>query len=132
MIRVAGFDDEGNLFSTLEGLEFDWTITKGNDVIKRMTSPDTGARAVHETDVFFLRGVQAGFAEISVEILEPGYSSVEKAKVPLTVVDPFVILPSQPAYILPVSPFKFELAHLRLEDNAKSVHDPISLPDSRY
>jgi hypothetical protein len=57
MIHVSGFDDEGNLFSSLEGLEFDWTITKGNDVIKRMTSPDTGARAMHETDVFFLRGV---------------------------------------------------------------------------
>ena len=30
---------------------------------------------------------------MSVEILEPGYASVEKAIVPLTVVDPFVILP---------------------------------------
>ena len=73
MIRVAAFDDEGNLFSSLEGLEFDWTITKGSDVIKKMTNPDTGLRTSHETDVFFLKGVQAGFAEISVEILEPGY-----------------------------------------------------------
>ena len=73
MIRVAGFDDEGNIFSSLEGLEFDWTITKGNDVIRKMTNPDTGSRTTHETDVFFLKGVQAGLAEISVEILEPGY-----------------------------------------------------------
>ena len=57
MIHVSGFDDEGNLFSSLEGLEFDWTITKGNDVIKKMTSPDTGARTNSETDMFFFRGV---------------------------------------------------------------------------
>ena len=93
MIRVAAFDDEGNLFSSLEGLEFDWTIIRGSDVIKKMTNPDTGLRPSHETDVFFLKGVQAGFAEISVEILEPGYQNVAKAMVPLTVVDPFIILP---------------------------------------
>ena len=52
--------------------------------------------------------------------------------VPLTIVDPFIILPARPAYILPVSPFTFELAHLRMEENAKTINIPISLPDARF
>ena len=57
MMRVAGYDDEGNIFSSLEGLAFDWEITKGSDVVKRLAMPDTGSRTTHETDLFFLKGV---------------------------------------------------------------------------
>ena len=31
-----------------------------------------------------------------------------------------------------MSPFQFDLAHRRLEQNAKSIDVPITLPDSRY
>ena len=50
MVRVVGFDDEGNIFSSLEGLAFRWTITKGDDVppiVKRLAMPDTGSRTAH-------------------------------------------------------------------------------------
>ena len=127
-LQVAGFDDEDNIFSSLDGLRFDWTITKGSDVVKRLAMPDTGARTAHKTDLYFLKGVQAGVAEVSVRILEPGYEQVKEVTIRLTVVDPFVLLPARPAYILPASPFQFSLAHLRMEDDG-IAHAPISLPD---
>ena len=71
-------------------------------------------------------------AEVSVRIVEPGYDKVPAIEVPLMIVDPFVILPQHPVFILPVSPFKFDLAHRRLEDNARETHVPISLPNPRY
>ena len=67
-----------------------------------------------------------------MRIVEPGYDRVPDIYIPLTVVDPIVILPKYPAYILPVSPFKFDLAHIRLEDNAKPTLMNIILPDPRY
>lgn len=102
---MAGFDDEDNIFSSLDGLEFEWTIARGNDVVKRLAMPDTGSRTAHRTDLYFLKGVQAGEAEVSVRIREPGYENVLEVAIRLTVVDPFVLLPPRPAYILPTSPY---------------------------
>jgi nuclear pore complex protein Nup210 len=130
-LQVAGFDDEDNIFSSLDGLRFDWTVTSGTDVVKRLAMPDTGSRTAHRSDLFFLKGVQAGMAEVSVRILEPGYEQVGEVAIRLTVVDPFVLLPPRPAYILPTSPYQFSLAHLRMEDDGIQ-HASIRLPDDQY
>ena len=33
-IDVVAFDDQGNIFSGLDGFRFDWTITSGSDFLK--------------------------------------------------------------------------------------------------
>ena len=69
-------------------------------------------RHAHQTDVFFVRGIKEGHARVSVKLLEPGYEDVNVATIDLTVVNPIVLLPEEPVYILPTSEFSFSLAHL--------------------
>lgn len=111
-IAVAGYDDDENIFSSMDGFSFDWTITEGTDIIKKFSAPDTGSRNLHHTDYFFLRSMKSGFATVSVKLEEPGYESVKLVTKRLTVVDPFIILPAEPVYILPTSEFQFSLAHI--------------------
>ena len=35
-LNVVGYDDEMNIFSELDGFRFDWTIKRGQDVIKKI------------------------------------------------------------------------------------------------
>ena len=62
-----------------------------------------------------MRSLKAGFATVNVKLQEPGYERVVEVSKRLTVVDPFIILPSEPIYILPTSQFSFSLAHLDID-----------------
>lgn len=42
---------------------------------------------------------------MAVKLEEPGYEAVTIVHKKLTVVDPFIILPAEPVYILPTSEF---------------------------
>lgn len=112
---VVGYDDDDNIFSSMDGFSFDWTITEGTDIIKKFSAPDTGSRQSHHTDYFFIRSMKAGFSTVSVKLEEPGHEAVKLVTKRLTVVDPFIILPAEPVYILPTSEFPFSLAHLDME-----------------
>ena len=46
-------------------------------------------------------------------------------------VDPFIILPSEPVYILPTSEFPFQLAHLDMENDG-TENRPIKIPSSQF
>ena len=130
-IEVTGYDDEDNSFSSMDGFSFDWKITDGTDIIKKFAALDTGTRHLHHTDFFFLRSLKAGFATVSVKLEEPGYESVKDVSKRLTVVDPFIILPAEPVYILPTSEFGFSLAHLDLDWWEESKR-PINVPNPQY
>lgn len=46
-LTVVGYDDDDNIFSSMDGFRFDWTITEGNDIVKRFSAPDTGSKQAH-------------------------------------------------------------------------------------
>lgn len=126
-----GYDDEDNIFSSMDGFQFDWSITEGNDIIKKFSAPDTGSRNLHHTDYFFIRSMKAGFATVAVKLEEPGYEGIKLVTKKLTVVDPFIILPSEPVYILPTSEFPFSLAHLDMDSDGME-HRKINIPSSQF
>ena len=81
------------------------------------------------TEVAFVRGIEAGSAELSVEILEPVYDkSILSVQVTLLVVDPFVIEPTRPIFISPTSSFKFSLSKLNKKDSGVVDRSNIKLP----
>ena len=45
-------------------------------------------------------------------------------------VNPFIILPPEPVYILPTSEFQFALAHLDYDGDGK--HEPIQIPSPQF
>lgn len=130
-LTVVGYDDDDNIFSSMDGFRFDWAITEGNDIVKRYSAPDTGSKQAHQTDYFFIRSLKAGFATVSVKLEEPGYEGVKIVNKKLTVVDPFIILPAEPVYILPTSEFQFSLAHLDMEADG-TEHRPIKIPNAQF
>lgn len=79
------------------------------------------------SDVLFLKGLKAGTAIVTARILEPGYEEVEAAQVPVSITEPFVVVPQSTVYILPTTKFQFELAKVSLVNNDMHFH-PISLP----
>ena len=128
---VVGYDDDDNIFSSMDGFSFDWTITEGTDIIKKFSAPDTGSKQSHHTDYFFIRSMKAGFSTVSVKLEEPGHEAVKLVTKKLTVVDPFIILPAEPVYILPTSEFPFSLAHLDMEADG-TVTRPIQTPNPQF
>ena len=127
-----GYDDDDNIFSSMDGFRFDWSIAEGTDIIKKFSAPDTGSRHSHHSDYFFIRSMKAGFAKVSVKLEEPGYDQVTMVSKRLIVVDPFIILPAEPVYILPNSEFRFSLAHIDMESADGSEHRPIKTPNANF
>ena len=115
----------------MDGFRFDWSITEGKEVVKKFSAPDTGSRNLHHTDFFFIRSTKPGFADVTVKLEEPGYESVLLITKKLTVVDPFIIQPSEPVYILPTSEFQFSLVHLDMDSDSID-NRPITIPDPQY
>lgn len=88
-MHVTGYDEEGNVFSSLDGLRFDWSISKGADKIKRIQM----SQYSKHSDTYFVKGTEAGQATVNVKIVEPGYEQVKDSFIPVTVVEPFVLIP---------------------------------------
>ena len=108
-LDVVAFDDQGNIFSGLDGFRFDWTITEGADFLKIISKPDGYLQKRSGTDVAFVKGLKAGQSEIKVKILEPGYESINEVVVRIIVVDPFIISPQREIFLLPTSKFTYNL-----------------------
>ena len=83
LLTVQGYDKEGNVFSSLEGLVFEWKIESGEDIVKIVTLKEAHQRASEikrgieyhkqHSDVLLLKGLKSGVATISVRIIEKGY-----------------------------------------------------------
>ncbi len=82
-LHVVGYDEEGNIFSSLTGFRFDWNVESGNENVK-IVSWREAARTSSElskdfefnklqSEVLFLKGINQGTAKVSAKITEVGY-----------------------------------------------------------
>lgn len=133
-LQVRAYDAEGNVFSSVDGLRFDWEVKAGHDNIRQLPFKDLlhakahGHTHVDETageegDDFLIKAVEAGKADVTVRILARGYEHINQANMTLTIVDPFVIVatddffegptPFSPVSILSTSSFNFKLRYVK-------------------
>lgn len=133
LIEVIAYDDDGDIFSDLDGFRFDWSIVSGHEYIKITDKPE-GIRHQRESqsDVAFLRGLAAGPAEISVQIKEPGYDYIKSVSVKIQVVDPFILEPHREVYILPTSSYDFKIHKLVRDKDGAINQETQALPSPRY
>lgn len=138
--EVVAYDDQGNLFSTLEGIEFDWTITSmgpNKDTILRYIpfkmSPYETPHSIDELEEFnkkgyiiLLEGVKSGTAKVSVKLPFLEYKHIEPSEVQLMVVANLVLTPSD-VYLMPGDSVTFKVYYL---NNGKM--EEIRLPDGQY
>lgn len=132
-VDLVAFDDEGNIFSGLEGFRFDWSIQSGAHHMKIIPKPEGYDHPSKGTEVTFVRGLTAGVADLRVQILEPIYDKhVASTSITFMVVDPFIVEPSRAVFILPTSVFKLSLSKLRKSDAGIVTRENIPLPNKQY
>jgi hypothetical protein len=132
-VDLVAFDDEGNIFSGLEGFRFDWSIQSGAQHMKIIPKPEGYDHPSKGTEVTFVRGLSAGAAELRVQILEPIYDkNVVSTSITFMVVDPFIVEPSRAVFILPTSVFKLSLSKLKKSDTGIVTRENIPLPSKQY
>lgn len=120
-IDVVGYDDEGNLFSSMDGFRFDWSVIDGLDHIKMTPKPEgyRHKRVQESTDMQYVKGLTPGEARVKVLCLEPGYEHILPVEVTTLVIDPFVIEPQDPVYLLPTTRFDFSLLKLNKQETGE-------------
>ena len=134
ILEVQAFDDEGNVFSTVEGLKFQWRIEDNPQSIRIIPIKEAHFKASKKkmemerkrqmTDITLLKGIKTGQSKISVQLIEDGYENVNKAEIVLSVIEPFTLHPSYPIYILPNSEFMYGIMRIKADHRFTHVDLP--------
>uniref|UniRef100_A0A670JIP3 Nucleoporin 210 like n=1 Tax=Podarcis muralis TaxID=64176 RepID=A0A670JIP3_PODMU len=120
-LSVRALDAEGNTFSSLEGLEFEWSIAKDDELENVELSTQFGffrilkyseaeysppdyvvemEREEKQGDRILVSGIKTGAAVVKVRIQEPVYKKVAAALVRLLVLENIFLIPSYDVYLL--------------------------------
>ena len=141
-IGVLAFDSIGNLFSTLEGLQFQWSIVSVNkntatpalkvvpfressievsDILLEMEKQDKESYSI------LVKGVESGKVYVNSRLIELGYSSVEQSSVMISVLEfqRLELHPQYPVYLAPGTMIQYEL-HTYKNDFTRTIPMPNS------
>jgi hypothetical protein len=102
------------MFSSLEGFRFSWKFSEKNLVERLMLSQEKREAGdkrlkLDESDIILLKGINTGKVAISTTIVEESYEGLSSDTRFLYIVEPFVIHPEEPLYILPNNRFHFDI-----------------------
>ncbi|CAK9831046.1 Nuclear pore membrane glycoprotein 210 [Anthophora retusa] len=144
--EVRAYDEQGNEFTTLAGVEFLWSIDNTdrhmpdnktpNDVLRFMTYQESQYETPHTVaaldvigkkgHIVLLEGIKTGTAKVSVRLPYPEYKHVPPIEVELIVIANLIIIPSD-ITVMAYDSFKYKIMQAcqgRLEE--------INLPSSQY
>lgn len=86
ILEVQAFDEEGNVFSTVEGMKFQWRIEENPQCLRKIPIKEAHFKTTkkkHEmerksfmTDIVLLKGLKTGKSRVSVKLIEDGYLNV--------------------------------------------------------
>lgn len=131
----------GNVFSSLEGLPFEWNIVPSGpapksgrnalgfaslseDVYKPSSVRGRMASRGVQSDLVLLKGLESGQSLVQVKLLEEGYQDVEIASVVIDVIEPFTAIPGkQPLRVAPGSDVQAAVRILRDQSPVSQVGD---------
>ena len=137
-LYAQAFDEDGNVFSGLEGLRFRWHISSGSESLSMpklkdsLTTLSEIRREIEnsnsQSDMVLVEGKATGVANVTLKFQEPGYEGVPLTWTLISISEPFALLPSPEAYLPICSKFQFRVFKI-LEHK---VHREVSLPSSDY
>nr|XP_060613914.1 nuclear pore membrane glycoprotein 210-like [Anolis sagrei ordinatus] len=130
-LSVRALDAEGNTFSSLEGMEFEWSIAKDEDEVDNWelsskirilkyseaeySPPDYVVEMEREEkqgDRTLVSGIKTGAAVVKVRIQEPIYKKVAAAFVRLLVLENIFLMPSHDVYLLVGAYIKYKVGKI--------------------
>lgn len=137
-LYAQAYDDEGNVFSGLEGLRFRWHIVTGESSLNLPKLKDSLAtlsevrreieHSNYQSDMVLVEGKSTGVANVTLKIEEPGYENVPISWTLIYISEPFALFPSPEVYLPICSKFQYKIFKV-LE---KKLHKEVSLPSSDY
>lgn len=126
---VQAFDAQGNIFSSLENLHFQWSIMPSNPSeasgVLKFVTPDADAR--RETFSKLVHGISVGRATVAVRLMEAEYALVPAATAQLTVLEPLELSPAHTAYVTPGASLAYTLLTFK-----RGVMSPVEMPSPQY
>ncbi|XP_053133424.1 nuclear pore membrane glycoprotein 210-like [Hemicordylus capensis] len=129
-LTVRALDAEGNTFSSLEGMEFEWSVAKDDEmenlelsskirILKyseaEYSPPDYVVgmeREEKQADRILVSGIKTGAAVVKVRIQEPVYKKVAAALVRLLVLENIFLIPSYDVYLLVGAYIKYRVGKI--------------------
>uniref|UniRef100_A0A0C9RIR8 Pom210 protein n=1 Tax=Fopius arisanus TaxID=64838 RepID=A0A0C9RIR8_9HYME len=144
--EVRAYDEQGNEFTTLAGVEFEWTIGNGerysvqgdigNSILRFMTfqeSPYETPSTISMLDgtgrqgsIILLEGVKTGTARVEAKLPYTEYKHVSPVEVELIVVANLIILPTD------VTMMAFDTLKYKIMQVHQGRLEEIKLPSSQY
>lgn len=131
-LKIHALDSEGNTFTTLAGLVFDWTLVKDVDVngfsdsynslrvMKFSESTYTPPAYISEMervgkqgDIILVSGLKTGHAKLKAKIQESLYKDVGAAEVRLLILENILLSPAHDIYLLAGTSIRYRVLKLR-------------------
>ncbi|XP_055899109.1 nuclear pore membrane glycoprotein 210-like [Biomphalaria glabrata] len=139
---ARGYDSEGNIFSNLEGLSFEWSLISDNETgqeivdahnilrIKRFTdSHYTTPRHIapleaqgKQGDMILVEGIRTGSAKVSARLKDPAYKNIKPHDVRIMVIANLMLSPLE-AYVLTHGQVKYRVEILK-HNSLKEIEMP--------
>ncbi|XP_061591816.1 nuclear pore membrane glycoprotein 210 [Cololabis saira] len=131
-LKIHALDSEGNTFSTLAGLWFDWTLVKDVGVngypdsysslrvLKFSESTYTPPAYISEMervgkqgDIILVSGLKTGHAKLKAKIQESLYKDVAAAEVRLLILENILLSPAHDVYLLAGTSIRYKVLKIR-------------------
>ncbi|XP_058516285.1 nuclear pore membrane glycoprotein 210-like [Ochotona princeps] len=127
---VRALDAEGNTFSSLAGMTFEWSIAQDNESAREELSSKIRILKYSEAeysppayivemekeerqgDMILVSGIRTGAAIVKVRIFEPFYKKVAAALIRLLVLENIFLIPSHDIYLLVGAFIKYQVAKM--------------------
>uniref|UniRef100_A0AAQ5X8U0 BIG2 domain-containing protein n=1 Tax=Amphiprion ocellaris TaxID=80972 RepID=A0AAQ5X8U0_AMPOC len=145
-LTIHALDSEGNTFSTLAGLVFDWTLVKDVDmngftdsysslrVLKFSESTYTPPGYISEMervgkqgDMILVSGLKTGHAKLKAKIQEPLYKDVGAAEVKLLILENILLSPAHDVYLMAGTSIRYRVLKIR-----QGTMTELSMPCDQY
>ncbi|ERE66668.1 nuclear pore membrane glycoprotein [Cricetulus griseus] len=145
-LKIQALDSEGNTFSTLAGLVFDWTIVKdteangfsdSHNALRILTFLESTyippsyisemEKAAKQGDTILVSGMKTGSSKLKARIQEAVYKNVRPAEVRLLILENILLNPAYDVYLLVGTSIRYKVQKIR-----QGKITELSMPSDQY
>uniref|UniRef100_A0A8C6RJI4 Nucleoporin 210 n=1 Tax=Nannospalax galili TaxID=1026970 RepID=A0A8C6RJI4_NANGA len=145
-LKIQALDSEGNTFSTLAGLVFDWTIVKdteasgfsdSHNALRILTFSESTyippsyisemEQAAKQGDTILVSGMKTGSSKLKARIHEAVYKNVRSAEVRLLILENILLNPAYDVYLLVGTSIRYKVQKIR-----QGKITELSMPSDQY
>ncbi|KFP80077.1 Nuclear pore membrane glycoprotein 210, partial [Acanthisitta chloris] len=145
-LKIQALDSEGNTFSTLAGLVFDWTIVKdpeadsfsdSHNALRILTFSESTyippsyilemEKVAKQGDTILVSGMKTGSSKLKARIQEGIYKHVHPAEVRLLILENILLNPAYDVYLLVGTSIRYRVQKMR-----QGRITEIAMPSDQY